>query len=168
MVNPDVDPDVGGEIFVRVTQRSRIPVPVERQPYEGPSRIPAQPEPFRTSPRNMVYRHGRHEASRRYQPYILKVPKPKRMTRWWSWEFSKTTNSFVSWGIISCDATQLYRGKTYTKIASGTRVRGFEPGCPNNPQHAFLQRGSKKNLSHVPALRHVKEPGTLVNSGFAS
>jgi hypothetical protein len=27
-----------------------------------------------------------------------------------------------------------------------------------NPQYAFLRRGRKKNLSHVPALRHVKEP----------
>ena len=152
MVNPDFDLDVGGEIFVPVTQRSRIPVPVERQPYEGPSRTPAQPEPIRTSPRNMGYRHGRHETPGRYQPYSLTVPKSRRMTRWWRWEFSKTTNSLVSWGIISCDARQLYRGKTYTRIASGTRDRGFEPGCPNNPQHAFLRRGSKKKICPTSQL----------------
>ena len=70
MVNPDVD----GYIYVPVTQGSRVPVPVERQTYEGPSRIPAQPESFRMSPRNTGYRHGQQEAPRRYQPYNIPAP----------------------------------------------------------------------------------------------
>ena len=37
-----------------------------------------------------------------------------------------------------------------------------------NPQHAFLRMGSKKNLSHVPALRHVKEPSNLRELRIAS
>jgi hypothetical protein len=56
-------------------------------------------------------------------------------------------------------------------LASGTRVRGFKPGRSRwiffgtwkNPQHAFL-----RNLSHVPTLRHVKEPSTSVNYVRAS
>ena len=74
MVNPDFDPDIGGDTYVPVTQWSRIPVPVERQTYEGPSRIPAQPESFRMSPRNVGYGHGRQEAPRRYQPYNIPAP----------------------------------------------------------------------------------------------
>ena len=74
LVNPDSDPDVDGDIYVPVTQGSRIPVHVERQTYEGTSRIPAQPESFRTSPRNMGYGHGRQEAPRRYQPYNIPAP----------------------------------------------------------------------------------------------
>jgi hypothetical protein len=74
MVNPDSDPDVGAAIYVPVTQRSRIPVPVDRQTYEGPSRTPAQPEFFRTSQRNIGYGHGRQEAPQRYQPYNIPAP----------------------------------------------------------------------------------------------
>ena len=29
-------------------------------------------------------------------------------------------------------------------LATGTRVRGFKPGCPENPQYAFLRRVSKR------------------------
>jgi hypothetical protein len=75
MVNPNFDPDIGP-----VTQGSRIPVPAERQTYEGPSRIPVQPESFRTAPRNTGYGHGRQEAPRRYQPYNIPAPKSTRMT----------------------------------------------------------------------------------------
>jgi hypothetical protein len=74
MVNPDFNPDVDGDIYVPVTQGSRIPVPVERQTYEGPSTIPARPESFRMSLRNMGYGHGRQEAPRRYQPYNIPAP----------------------------------------------------------------------------------------------
>ena len=81
LVNPDSDPDVDGDIYVPVTQGSRIPVLVERQTYEGTSRIPAQPESFRTSTRNMRYGYGRQEALRRYQPYIIPAPKSTRLTR---------------------------------------------------------------------------------------
>jgi len=94
MVNPDFDPDVDGDTNVSVTQEGRISVRVERQTYEGQSRIPAQPESSRTSPRNVSYGHGRQEAPRRYQPHNIPPPKSDRMTtRWWSWEFSKTANS---------------------------------------------------------------------------
>ena len=41
-----------------------------------------------------------------------------------------------------------FGGLVISMLASGTRVRGFEPvgffGCPNNLQHAFLQRGSER------------------------
>jgi hypothetical protein len=44
---------------------------------------------------------------------------------------------------------------------SGCRVLN---GHPKNPQYALLRRGSKI-MSHVSALRHVKNPsGILVNS----
>jgi hypothetical protein len=123
MANPDFDPDADGDIYVQVTQGSRIPVHVERQTYEGPSRIPAQTESFRMSPRNMGYGYGRQEAPRRYQPYNIPAPKSTRMTtRWWSWEFSKTANFLASWGIIICDASQLYRGTTNTKIRHSNSV----------------------------------------------
>ena len=36
-----------------------------------------------------------------------------------------------------------------------------------NPQYTFLRRGSK-NLSHVPALRHVKKPSNLRELRIAS
>jgi hypothetical protein len=36
-----------------------------------------------------------------------------------------------------------------------------------SPQHAFLRRVSKI-MSHVPALRHVKEPSSFRNCEFAS
>jgi len=124
MVNPDFDPDIGGDTYVPVTQGSRIPVPVERQTYEGPSRIPAQPESFRMSPRNMGYGHGRQEAPRCYQLYNIPAPKSTRMTnRWWSREFSKTANSLASWGIIICDASQLYTGKANNKIGRSILIQ---------------------------------------------
>ena len=74
MFNRDFDRDVDGDTNVPVTQGSRIPVPVERQTNEGPSRIPVQPESFRTPPRNMGYVHGRQEAPRGYQPYNIAAP----------------------------------------------------------------------------------------------
>ena len=81
LVNPDSDPDVDGDTYVPVIQTSTIPVPVERQTYEGTSRIPAEPESFRTLQRKMGYKYGRQETPRRYQPYSTPVPKSKRMTR---------------------------------------------------------------------------------------
>ena len=80
MVNPDTDPDIGGDTYDPVTQGSRIPIHVERQEYKMPSRNPAQPESFRTSLRNTGYGHGRQEAPRRYQPYNISAPKSTRMT----------------------------------------------------------------------------------------
>jgi hypothetical protein len=74
MFNPDSDPDVGGDIYIPVTQGSRIPVPMDRQTYEGPSRTPAQPQSLRTSQRNIGYGHGRQEAPRGYQPYNIPTP----------------------------------------------------------------------------------------------
>jgi len=74
VVNPYSDTDVDGDIYVPVTQTSGIPFPVETQTYEGSSRIPAQPESFRTSQRNMGYGYGRQEAPRRYQLYNIPAP----------------------------------------------------------------------------------------------
>ena len=61
------------------------------------------------------------------------------------------------------------------QMPSGTRVCGFKPGRirwifrPSEKSSAFLpSEGKWKNLSHVPALRHVKEPSTSVNYECAS
>jgi hypothetical protein len=54
------------------------------------------------------------------------------------------------------------RGLMVSMLASGTRVRGFKPS-------AYLpSEGKWKNLSHVPALWHVKEPSTSLNYDCAS
>jgi hypothetical protein len=79
LVNPDFDPEVSGEIYIPTTQGSRIPDPVERQLYEGPSSTPAQPDSF-TSPTNMGCGHGRHETPRRFQQYNIPAPTFNRMT----------------------------------------------------------------------------------------
>jgi hypothetical protein len=78
MDNPDFDPDAIRGIYVPGTQRSRIPVPVERGAYELPSRIPAQQQSFSTSQKDMGYANGRQQAPRRYQPYSIPVPMSKR------------------------------------------------------------------------------------------
>ena len=55
-------------------------------------------------------------------------------------------------------------------LASVTRVRGFKPGwsrwifrASEKSSACLPSEGKWKNLSHVPALRHVKEPSTSVN-----
>jgi len=55
-------------------------------------------------------------------------------------------------------------------LASGTRVRGFKPDQSSRIFQASEKssaclplEGKCKNLSHVPALWHVKEPSTSVN-----
>jgi hypothetical protein len=60
-------------------------------------------------------------------------------------------------------------------LASGTRVRGFKPGrsrwifrASENSSACLPSEEKWKNLSHVPALRHVKEPSTSVNYECAS
>ena len=60
-------------------------------------------------------------------------------------------------------------------LASGTRVRGFKPGrrrwifrASEKSSACLPSKGKWKNLSHVPALRHVKEPSTSVNYECAS
>ena len=64
LANPDSDPDVNGDIYV----------PVERQMYDGTYRILAQPESFRTSPRNMGHGYGGQEAPWHNQPYNIPAP----------------------------------------------------------------------------------------------
>jgi hypothetical protein len=59
-----------------------------------------------------------------------------------------------------------FSGLVVSTLASGTQVRGLKPRR-KNPQHAFLWR-EVKNLSHVPALRHVKEPSNLCELRIAS
>ena len=58
-----------------------------------------------------------------------------------------------------------FGGLVVSMLASGTRVRGFKPGQSrwifraSEKSSAYLpSEGKWKNLSHVPALRHVKEP----------
>jgi hypothetical protein len=60
-------------------------------------------------------------------------------------------------------------------LASGTRVRGFKPDrsrwifqTSEKSSACLPSEGKCKNLSHVPALRHVKEPTTSVNYDCAS
>jgi len=60
-------------------------------------------------------------------------------------------------------------------LASGTRVRGFKPGrsrwifrASEKSSACLPSEGKWKNLSHIPALRHVKEPSTSVNYKSAS
>ena len=55
-------------------------------------------------------------------------------------------------------------------LASGTRVRGFEPGrsrrifrASEKSSACLPSEGKRKNLSHVSALRHAKEPSASVN-----
>jgi len=55
-------------------------------------------------------------------------------------------------------------------LASGIRVRGFKHGrsswifrASEKSSACFPSEGKWKNLSHVPALRHVKEPSNSVN-----
>jgi hypothetical protein len=60
-------------------------------------------------------------------------------------------------------------------VASGIEFAGLTPakvvgffGHLEIPPHVFLQRGSERILSHVPALQHVKEPSISVNYECAS
>ena len=59
--------------------------------------------------------------------------------------------------------------------SSGTRVRGFKPSrsrwifrASEISSACLPSEGNWKNLSHVPALRHVQEPSTFVNCECAS
>jgi hypothetical protein len=63
-----------------------------------------------------------------------------------------------------------FGGLVVSMLASGTRVRGFKPGrtrwifrTSEKSSTCLLSEGKWKNLSHVQALRHVKEPSTSVN-----
>ena len=56
-----------------------------------------------------------------------------------------------------------FGGLVVSMLASGTRVRGFKPGIWKKSSACLPSEGKWKNLSHVPALRHVKEPSTSVN-----
>jgi hypothetical protein len=60
-----------------------------------------------------------------------------------------------------------FGGLVVRKLASGSRVRGFKSGR----SRCLPPKGKLNNLSHVPTLRHVKEPsncgkitGCLLNS----
>jgi len=66
-------------------------------------------------------------------------------------------------------------GLAVSMLASGTRVRGFKPGrsrrifrASEKSSACLPSEGKWKNLSHVPALRHVKEPSASVNYECAS
>ena len=59
-----------------------------------------------------------------------------------------------------------FGGLVVSMLSAGTRVRRFKPG-----RSRWIFRASEgkwKNLSHVPALRHIKEPSTSVNYECAS
>jgi hypothetical protein len=65
----------------------------------------------------------------------------------------------------------------FCMLASGTRVRGLKPGRSRwifrtsekfSSSTCLPSEGKWKNLSHVPALRHVKEPSASVNYECAS
>ena len=68
-----------------------------------------------------------------------------------------------------------FGGLVVSMLASGNRVRGFKPGrsrwifrASENSSACLPSEEKWKNLSHVPALRHVKEPSTSVNYECAS
>ena len=68
-----------------------------------------------------------------------------------------------------------FGGLVVSMLASGTWVRGFKPGrsrwifrTSEKSSACLPSEGKWKNLSHVPALRHVKEPSTSVNYESAS
>ena len=55
-------------------------------------------------------------------------------------------------------------------LTFGTRVRGLRPGrsrwifrASEKSSACLPSEGKWKNLSHVPAFRHIKEPSTYVN-----
>jgi len=63
-----------------------------------------------------------------------------------------------------------FDGLMVSMLVSGTRVRGFKPGrsrwifrVPEKSSACLPSEGKRRNLSHVPALRRVKEPSTSVN-----
>ena len=63
-----------------------------------------------------------------------------------------------------------FGGLVVSMLASGTRIRGFTPGrsrwifrVSEKSSTCLPSEGKRKNLSHVPTLRHVKEPSTSVN-----
>jgi len=63
-----------------------------------------------------------------------------------------------------------FSGLMVSMLASGTRVRGFKRGrscwvfwASEKSSACLPSEGKWKNLSHVPALLHVKEPSTSVN-----
>jgi len=63
-----------------------------------------------------------------------------------------------------------FSGLVVSTLASGTRVHRFKPGwsrwifqASEKSSACLPLEGKWKNLSHVPALRHVKEPSTSVN-----
>jgi len=78
----------------------------------------------------------------------------------------------LNWSLANDDG---FSGLAVSMLASGTRVRGFKPGqCrwifqASEKSSTWLpSEGKWKNLSHVPALRHVKEPSTYTNYECAS
>jgi len=77
-------------------------------------------------------------------------------------------------GSIVCK-TKRWRLWWSSILASGTRVRGFKPDrirwifrASEKSSASLPSEGERKNLPHVPALRHAKEPSTSVNYGCAS
>jgi hypothetical protein len=72
-------------------------------------------------------------------------------------------------------ARSCFGGLVVSMLASGTRVRGFKSGqsrwifqASEKSSACLPSEGKWKNLYHVPALRHVKEPSTYVNYECAS
>jgi hypothetical protein len=56
-----------------------------------------------------------------------------------------------------------FGGLVVSVLASGSRVRGFEPS------RSLPTEGKLNNLSHVPTLGHVKDPsGCLAHCGPAA
>jgi hypothetical protein len=55
-------------------------------------------------------------------------------------------------------------------LASGTRVRGFDPDRSRTVKILSMPSfgAEVKYVSHVPALRHVKDPSNCSNSRVAS
>ena len=77
--------------------------------------------------------------------------------------------------LLYCIMLGGFGGLVVSMLTSGSRVRGFKPGrsrwifrASGKSSSCLPSDGKWKNLSHVPALRHVKEPSTSVNYECAS
>ena len=83
--------------------------------------------------------------------------------------FASNTTKFYS-SMTTYVLTYGFGGLVVSMLASGTRVHGFKPDrshwifqASEKSSACLPSEGKWKNLSHVPALRHAKEPSTSVN-----
>ena len=108
-------------------------------------------------------------SAKNYQFTLRKNPKH---APWWKTGVARVV--FVL-DCLRCDSRDGFGGLVVSMLASGTRVHGFKHGqsrwifrTSKKSSACLPSEGKWKNLSHIPALRHVKEPSTSVNYECAS